>query len=167
MEVEGFRVLAQAGVPAEVVTVARTADMRLYGQAHQISVPVPLGTLASQRAPELAAAFERAYTQLYKRTPPGVAVEAISWRVVVAGPRPSLTLSHPPASAAAALKHERPVYFPETGVTPTPVYDRYALAPGARFTGPAVIEERESTAVVGPGAQVHVDAQVNVVVTLR
>jgi N-methylhydantoinase A/oxoprolinase/acetone carboxylase beta subunit len=40
----------------------------------------------------------------------------------------------------------------------TPVYDRYALAPGARLTGPAIVEERESTTVVGPGAMLTVDA---------
>jgi N-methylhydantoinase A len=40
----------------------------------------------------------------------------------------------------------------------TPVYDRYALAPGARLIGPAIVEERESTMVVGPGAMVTVDA---------
>jgi N-methylhydantoinase A len=37
------------------------------------------------------------------------------------------------------------------------VYDRYGLAPSARFDGPAIIEERESTVVVGPGATVTVD----------
>ena len=34
----------------------------------------------------------------------------------------------------------------------TPVYDRYALAPGTTFKGPAIVEERESTAVIGPAA---------------
>jgi N-methylhydantoinase A/oxoprolinase/acetone carboxylase beta subunit len=38
------------------------------------------------------------------------------------------------------------------------VYDRYALGPGARLAGPAIVEERESTTVVGPGAMVSVDA---------
>ena len=32
------------------------------------------------------------------------------------------------------------------------MYDRYALAPGATFNGPAIVEERESTLIVGPGA---------------
>jgi N-methylhydantoinase A/oxoprolinase/acetone carboxylase beta subunit len=40
----------------------------------------------------------------------------------------------------------------------TPVYDRYALGPGARLAGPAIVEERESTTVVGPGAVITVDA---------
>ena len=49
----------------------------------------------------------------------------------------------------------------------TPVYDRYALKPGERLAGPAVIEERESTTVVDPGADVVVDPHGNLVVELR
>jgi N-methylhydantoinase A len=47
-----------------------------------------------------------------------------------------------------------------------PVYDRYLLGPGAAFDGPAIIEERESTIVIGPDAQISVDAARNVSVTL-
>ena len=49
-------------------------------------------------------------------------------------------------------------YFAEAGgFVETPVYDRYALRPGAGFAGPAIVEERESTAVVGPGGRCRVD----------
>ena len=47
-----------------------------------------------------------------------------------------------------------------------PIYDRYALRAGARFAGPAVIEERESTCVVGPNAWVSVDALRSLIVEL-
>ncbi len=38
------------------------------------------------------------------------------------------------------------------------MYDRYALAPGARIAGPAIVEEREATTVIPPGDSVSVDA---------
>jgi N-methylhydantoinase A len=103
-----------------------------------------------------------------------VAVEVISWRVQVAGPPPALALrvevpagGAPKDGAAGAIKGQRPVYFPEAGgYTPTPVYDRYRLAPGATFAGPAVVEEEESTAVVVPRASCAIDAQWNLVITL-
>jgi N-methylhydantoinase A/oxoprolinase/acetone carboxylase beta subunit len=140
--------------------------MRLYGQAHQIAVPIPNGPLSAERLAEIQAAFEQQYRQLYKRTTPGVAVEAISWRVVVSGPRPALSLRRAGAVGGATVKGERPAYFPETDFTTTPVYDCYALTPGARFAGPAIVEERESTAIIGPGAEVEVDAHSNLVITL-
>ncbi len=46
----------------------------------------------------------------------------------------------------------------------TPVYDRYQLGPGASFDGPAIVEERESTVVVGPGARATVDESLNLIV---
>ncbi|MEK7327947.1 MAG: hypothetical protein AAB217_22100 [Chloroflexota bacterium] len=40
---------------------------------------------------------------------------------------------------------------------PFTVYDRYRLFPGATFSGPAIVEERESTVIVGEDAKVSVD----------
>jgi N-methylhydantoinase A len=144
--------------------------MRLSGQAHQISVPIPVGPLTAETAPAVLASFEEVYRTLYRRTRPGVSVEVISWRVQVAGPPPALALRvEAPGSTPAGepIKGRRPVYFPEAGgYTPTPVYDRYRLAPGATFSGPAVVEEEESTAVVVPRAACLIDAQWNLVITL-
>jgi N-methylhydantoinase A len=46
----------------------------------------------------------------------------------------------------------------------TPVFDRYKLGPGATFPGPAIVEERESTAIVPPGARATIDAHHNLVI---
>ena len=43
------------------------------------------------------------------------------------------------------------------GSDESPVYDRYKLAPGAIFVGPAIVEERESTVVIGPGGRCTID----------
>jgi N-methylhydantoinase A/oxoprolinase/acetone carboxylase beta subunit len=97
-------------------------------------------------------------------------VEALNWRVTVAGPRPSLVLR--PAGAGGgeardAVKAHRRAYFAEAaGFVETPVYDRYALAPGTAFRGPAIVEERESTAVLGPGADIRVDPDLALVVEM-
>ena len=69
-------------------------------------------------------------------------------------------------SADAARRGTREVLFEGAGALPCAVYDRYALAPGASFDGPALVEERESTCCVGPDAQVSVDAFLNLVVEL-
>jgi N-methylhydantoinase A len=61
-------------------------------------------------------------------------------------------------------KATRKAYFPEArGYVDTPVYDRYALTPGAAFAGPVIIEERESTTVVGPGARASVDSRLTLI----
>ena len=69
--------------------------------------------------------------------------------------------------AAGADKGRRRAYFPETGGwIDCPIYDRYQLAAGQAIPGPAIVEERESTVIVGPGAQCCVDEQWNLMVEL-
>jgi N-methylhydantoinase A len=46
------------------------------------------------------------------------------------------------------------------------VYDRYRLLPGIDLPGPAIIEERESTVIVGPESRFCIDEQWNLVVEL-
>ena len=46
----------------------------------------------------------------------------------------------------------------------TPVYDRYALDPASAFNGPAIVEERESTLVIGARGRARVDDHLNVIV---
>jgi N-methylhydantoinase A len=113
--------------------------------------------------------FETAYRALYGRTAQGVAIEALNWRLVVSGPPREVRMDSArdrgdegsrrklAAPDDKALKGRRPAYFAEAaGFVETPVYDRYRLAPGATVEGPAIVEERESTAVIGPRGHVRV-----------
>jgi N-methylhydantoinase A len=52
------------------------------------------------------------------------------------------------------------------GFAEVPVYDRYRLAPGHAFAGPAIVEERESTVVLGPGARARIDDALNLIADL-
>jgi N-methylhydantoinase A len=170
MESRGRALLRQAGVPEDAVTVMRSADIRYLHQGFEITVPIPDGRLSPDDIPRLQANFDAAYERMYKRLNPDVNVETLNWRVLVSGPRPSLQVTPATglqAPGEATPKGERPAYFPETsGYIDCPVYDRYRLAPGMALRGPAIIEERESTVVVGPEARVEVDAYQNVVITL-
>jgi len=167
MEAEGRRILRGAGVPDADVTVRRSAEMRYFGQGHEVDVEIPTGTLTPTSLEPITESFEAAYRLLYSRTPMGVPLEALNWRAVIAGPSPDLTITsglETGAATAPTAKKHRAAYFPEAGgYVDTPVYDRYRLDPGARFAGPAIVEERESTTVIGPGALISVDAHRNLV----
>ena len=105
---------------------------------------------------------------LFERTVRDVAIEAMSWRLAATAPVPNVRLNFggQPIGAGISLKGTRPVYFQETGFADCNVYDRYALRPGDNFSGLAVVEERESTTVIGPGATVNVDAYLNLICDL-
>ncbi|HEY8291851.1 MAG TPA: hypothetical protein VIG44_05160, partial [Thermomicrobiales bacterium] len=170
MEGEGNATLAAAGVAPEQITYRRTAEMRYRNQGHEVPVPLPDGPLSAAMLPALEAAFGEVYRCLYGRVAEGVPLEVLNWRIVASGPRPEINLAAEvvgTASAAHAIKGEREIYLPEeSGFAPVPVYDRYALAPGAAFAGPAVIEERESTTIIGGGA-VRVDTYRNLIVAMK
>jgi 5-oxoprolinase (ATP-hydrolysing) len=154
--------LSAAGVADAVVKVERYAEMRLVGQLHQIMVRLPEGALAAASLPALTEAFAETYRTLYTRVVDGAEIEVLSFRVRVSAPEPQIALSGAVAGnvSGAALKGHRPAYF-DGKFHDTPVYDRYALAPGKIVAGPAIIEEREATTVIAPGDTVTVDAARN------
>jgi N-methylhydantoinase A len=160
MESEGRALLTLAGVRSQEVRVTRIAEMRYVGQGHEVEAAIPEGVLGERHLQAVTVSFEAAYRALYHRLPQGMPIEALNWRVTVSGPPPAMpaTMIAARAGGGSAVKGHRPAYFEEAGgFVETRVYDRYALAPGDQFTGPAIVEERESTAIIGPGARCRVD----------
>ena len=169
MEQEGQALLESSGVAPVKIRHERSVDMRYVGQGHEIRVPLPSGILSDTTMSAIAASFERVYRQVYGRSGPPVPVEIINWRVVSSGPAPDVRLIpsiRAGGDARAALKGHRPAYFGEHGYVDTPVYDRYSLGSGAGFTGPAIVEERESTLIIGPGGHASVDEGRNLIVEI-
>jgi N-methylhydantoinase A len=163
---EGARQLRGSGVRRDQVRVELAADVRHRGQGDALTVE--LGTaLTRHPARQVEEAFDAAYVGLYGRRPPGVEPEVMTWRVRVLGPEPALDVTASRAAAGDPRKGSRPVWFPELDrFVATPVYDRYRLAPGTTLRGPAVVEERESTTVLGPGAAGTVDRVGNLEVSV-
>jgi len=150
--------LEAAGVsPGDVVT-ERSADMRLFGQIHEINFVLPDGDIDDAAMPGVRAAFAAAYAARYTSVYEGVAVQLVSLRVRCRGPLPDLTIARAETGGGGpARKGVREAFF-DGGFVEVPVYDRYVLIPGVSIEGPAIIEERESTTIVAAGDTVMVDA---------
>lgn len=166
MAQEGRAVLEGSGLSGSEISYQRSADMRYVGQGHEVSVPLPDTALDEHHLSQVTATFEQIYRSLYGRKGPEVPLEVINWRVVASGPQPEMNFRLPLATSTpkTPLKGSRLAYFAEHGrYAETPVYDRYALAPGAVFSGPAIVEERESTLIIGVRGRARVDEQLNVI----
>ena len=163
---KGKKFLLQAGVPATRMKVSVVADMRYAGQGHEITVQLPAGKLSAATIPAITRAFQTEYRLRYGRDMTGIPIEAVTWRVLVSGPRTSL---HPKQSVVGKhhhpLKGKRKVFWGKQYIE-TPVYDRYLLTPGQRIQGPCIIEEFESTTVVGSHGTVTADQYNNLVIDL-
>ena len=121
-----------------------------------------------RRGRDRGRATDKEYRRLYGREGPDVPLETLTWRLEVASPRPrdpTRTAQRQSRALSEAQKGKREIYLPEhEDFRNVPVYDRYRLDPGAAFEGPAVVEERESTVVLGPDAEVEIDAARNLIV---
>jgi N-methylhydantoinase A len=170
---EASGLLSRLGVPPESVKLHAAGDLRYVGQGFEVLTELPLGPYGHEAVESIRAAFEAAYQHLYGRTVEGLRIECVNWRLRASGPATGVSrvreaLRHRPgANAAEKQVGTRRAYSPDVGgFVATPVYDRYALVPGDAFQGPAIVEERESTVVVGARARFHVDENQTLVMDL-
>ena len=158
----------------------RVVEMRYWGQSFELSVPAPdRPTIDDAWMSELIESFHEAHETAYGFRANDEPVELVNLRLTTVGKiaRPRMRkLDATGADASVALKGERPVYFAEEaansdgahsaggarvaeikGFVQTTVYDRAKLPAGAIFSGPAIVEEPDSTTVVHPAWSVTVD----------
>ena len=166
-EASGY--LKRAGVADKDIKIVRHLDMRYQGQGHEIEITLPESNDVASIFADLGELYGRAYEKTYglRLDEP---TEIVNWKVEAVGPTPALAEGHGGSASGGAdkaLKGTRKAYDPtKGGLAAWPVYDRYALAPGAIVKGPALIEEHESTCVIGAGDSVTVDAHFNLIAEL-
>ncbi|MBM1172394.1 hydantoinase/oxoprolinase family protein [Microvirga arabica] len=157
----------QEGIAADRQIITRTVDMRYIGQNYELSVPVPAGPISEGTFAALAEGFAQAHQQRFGFIAEGEAVQLVTLRVEAAGivskaefvPQPDAG-----PSPDAAQIGTRDVYMPEAGqFVSCPVYARESLAAGNRITGPAIVEQMDTTTVVLPGMQAVVDPYLNLI----
>ncbi|MBI3976716.1 MAG: hydantoinase/oxoprolinase family protein [Chloroflexi bacterium] len=168
LEERGRAVLREAGVAPEHVEIERTVDARFVGQLHEITVEIPGGALGPASQASIEERFNGKYQALYGHLHDGFPIQIMTWRIVARGQLAGVRLKEHSGwlgDVASARRGERPAYWSELGrYEQTPVYDRYALAPGATVDGPAIVEERESTALIPPHSIGRVDGFLNLIV---
>ena len=167
LESEASGYLKRAGVPDADIRIVRHLDMRYQGQGHEIEITLPSTNDVAATFAELGELFGSAYEKTYGQRL-DEPTEIVNWKIEAVAPTPSIAEGHGSTTAAArAQKGTRQAYDPAiNGLAAWPVYDRYALAPGAVVKGPALIEEHESTCVIGAGDSVTVDSHFNLIAEL-
>jgi N-methylhydantoinase A len=160
MEVEGAKILGKAGT-IEKINYERSIDMRFIGQGAETNVPIPSKDFTHMTKEEVRNLFDQRYEALYGRTYPESPAEFVSFKLRASLPERPLHLpkiDKKVASLEDAMKGQRLAYSPiAKDFIQYNVYDRYCLFSGATFDGPAIIEERESTTIVGEDASVSVN----------
>lgn len=143
-------------------------EMRFTGQGNDLPIDVSDQALMDDEdalRAEFLKQYRRVYSRVFEHDPiqiTGCAIHAFCTRT----PLPMAPAKVLPGSVERARIGTRDAFFPEAGgYTPTAIYDRYQMAPGDRITGPAVVEERETTLVLLPGDQGVIDEHLNLLIT--
>jgi N-methylhydantoinase A len=166
LEHEACQKLARSGY--DDVQVRRQVDVRYFGQSQYLTVDVPTeGRWTDGDLDMVIAAFNDAHEREYGYTmPPHISrVELANLRIIATHATEHARIA--PGEATEQAPGSRSVYFRETGFSEVPTYDRASLAPGAGVTGPAIIDQADSTTVVPPGAEAEVDHEGNLVIATR
>jgi N-methylhydantoinase A len=151
-------ILVSAGVDPSLVTFRYGLDARYLGQGNELTLWLGEGPAFPANPTEVLARFETEYRRVYGMSIPGLSIEAVTWRISALAPAANVPgVQLPAATGEAQPHHRRPVRF-HRGQPPTdtPVYRRPDLAWGHTFDGPAIVEERETTAVIRPGWRAEV-----------
>jgi N-methylhydantoinase A len=138
------------GALGGAVREQRLAYMRYVGQGHEIAVPLPVGRYDESITEQLRHAFDERYRAVYGRTIPTLAVEALGWSLTLTTEvDPPAARPDPESKPAAEPAGYREIFEPgQRRFITVPVYQRAQLEPGTRITGPAVIEEDETSTVI-------------------
>ena len=134
------------------VLVRRFLDIRYEGQVQEVIVPIQARTrrLSEVSLAQTLEEFHELHEQIYKFQRPEQSVEIVSVRLDMIGVRAPLHFeSHPfeDEDAGHARKGRRPVYFEPHGFVDTDIYAGERVRPGNLITGPAIIEEANTSVV--------------------
>ncbi len=160
LETEATKILKKEAAEKDI-KFERSLDMRFVGQGAETNVPLSGRDFTKMKKEEVRRLFDGVYEKLYGRTYPDSEVEFINFKVRASLPERLLQLPKPDKKTMSlddAVKGRRSAYSPKArDFIPYLVFDRYKLFPTATFRGPAIIEEKESTMIVGEDGMVSVD----------
>ena len=164
----GKKIIETEGVEIEELLVIHDVDMQFQGQTHILNFPVQETRLSRE---SLQSAFEKAYWDRFNVELPEIRAVLVNLHTAVIGRRKPVPLAtlmsakEQKNTIVDCLSGTRRVWF-ESGWKETPVYKREFLMVNAKFKGPAVIEQLDTTIIVEPENQVEVDLEGNLIITL-
>ena len=162
--------LMAAGIERAAISIKRRLDIRYVGQGYEVEIELPEELIAERVIERLPELFFARYAEVFSDVNLPQPLEIVNWKLEATGPRPALGMRYGAGlyqGGEQTLGRHQTYRAEPDEFASCPIVDRYALAVGARIEGPALIQERESTCVIGPGEAVTVDAAYNLVAELK
>ncbi len=167
MEAAAKRELKAERVAADQIHFERGLDLRYTIQKYELTIPVGDGKIEEVEKLTWRRLFDERHEQHYGSRAVDQKVEIVNYRLAAKVPLPKPGATEVPRQGAdpkSALKSIRRAYFDDW--IDCPVYDRERLASGNHMSGPAIVEEVDSTIVIYPGQKAHVDGFGNIIIDI-
>ncbi|MGI9419783.1 MAG: hydantoinase/oxoprolinase family protein [Geminicoccaceae bacterium] len=164
---EGRAVIDAEPIEVERIDILHTADMQFIGQTHLLTVSLPSADIDR---PTLQSLFDQAYFERFHVELPEIRANLVNLNTAVIGRRPDIDISQLIRSddrmprLESACSGVRSVWF-DGDWRETPIYARDHLPLDAALTGPAIIEQMDTTIVVEPGHHMTSDADGNLILS--
>jgi N-methylhydantoinase A len=171
LEGQAVRWCEEEGIPPEDRILRRAADIRYLGQSHELTVEFAEEWLNGGGSAQLASAFRREHERVYgyaPEAPTQVATFRMSVLAKVADPPAGGDAASAGPDLVSARAGTRRVFFAELDdYAECPVYLREHLPQEAKISGPAIIEQMDTTTVVLPGQSARRDDSGMLVLSFR
>ena len=146
--------MAGEGAGTEAMERNYLADVCYIGQSYHLEVAMHMEDAPLAR---LTHDFYAAHDRIYGHSTAGP-IKFVNLRAVHrTKTRPDGAARHAPEDGSPLKGIRAMLTSASSGFVETCVYDRSRLKPGARLDGPAIIEQADTTTVIEPGWQAHVD----------
>jgi N-methylhydantoinase A len=153
------------GLGIDGLVVERTVDARYAGQNFELAVAVPSGAIDGAALDAVRKGFDAVHRRLYGYDQPEKEIELVTFRIKAFLPveKPKLGRERAAARSGGLVPvGERRTFFESAaGFVACPIYERGDLDAGDAITGPAIIEQMDTTTVIPPGFVARVDELMN------
>jgi N-methylhydantoinase A len=168
MENDVREILASEGFHEDDVRIQRFTDMRYAGQSYELTIPAPGGELTWASIELLERAFDCEHERTYgHRAGVGELYSFVNFRVIGSVIRQPVIARRFAGNGFKPAGRTRKAYFgSEYRLLETPVLARRDLA-NAPARGPVLIDEYDSTTVVPPDCQAHLDSSGNIRIQIK
>ncbi len=161
--------LSAEGLLPEQQIFTASVDMRYQGQNFELTIPLPKNQLSENDLTVMIESFYEAHERNYGYFNSTEPTQLITYRVEALGERPKINLSPRQITASNSqvqVRDSRQVYFGQDlgGWITCDIYWRDDLSPGNKISGPAMIEQMDTTTIILPGHSAEIDEYLNLII---
>ncbi len=160
--------LHDEGFHDDEIKIEPYLDLRYAGQGYELTVPCPMPPLKPENLTLMRQRFDTMHEQNSGHKAETEPVELVSLRLISLGLVPQAKLSPGKVTGRKveeAKTGERKVFFgKEHGTLSTQIYSRDLLEPGHKISGPAIVEQLDTTTVIQPEQDASVDEYRNIII---